>query len=237
MCYSLRAPLEYTAPRIIPALVRGSLVFLSLDAPRLLLAHFGVNVGSNKMLRNGTLLRYPIRDVRGTLLMVAGATVTDRLRRILETRGITLEVQASLKLLEGGKPGLEIPITKPLFKIGRRPDCDLQLASHIVSGYHCQILKRLDGLFLEDLQSSNGTHVNRQRLTGKGELNDNDSVRVGHFAFTIHIYAALAAESGEGEKALKAWILEETSPKRRPASPYCPTEPDFDLDQLANYCG
>ena len=181
------------------------------------------------MLKNGMQLRYPIRDARGTLLMGQGAVVTDRLHGILQTRGISLELQASMKVLEGGERGLEIPITKLLFKMGRRPDCELQLSSHVVSGYHCHLHKRRDGVFLEDLQSSNGTYVNGQRLTGEAELNDNDCIRVGHFQFTMHIFAALAAQSGAGEKALSAWILEETSPKRRPASPYCPTEMDIDL--------
>jgi hypothetical protein len=185
-----------------------------------------------KMLKNGAHLRYPIRDSRGTLLIAQGAVVTDRLRQILETRGIRLELQALLKLLEGGEAGLEIPINKSLFRVGRRPDCELQLASHVVSGYHCNIHKRRVGVFLEDLQSSNGTFVNRQKLTGEIELNANDSIRVGYFLFTIDIYAALAADSGDGQKALSAFILEETSPKRRPASPYCPTEPDFNLDEL-----
>jgi pSer/pThr/pTyr-binding forkhead associated (FHA) protein len=186
------------------------------------------------MLKNGMQLRYPIRDARGTLLMDQGAVVTDRLHKILQTRGISLELQASMKVLEGGERGLEIPITKPLFKMGRRPDCELQLASHVVSGYHCHIHKRRDGIFLEDLQSSNGTYVNGQRLAGETELNDNDGIRVGHFQFTMQIFAALAANSGDGEKVLSAWILEETSPKRRPASPYCPTEPDIDLDQVSD---
>src|ERR1700730_8607510 len=80
------------------------------------------------MLKNGMQLRYPIRDARGTLLMDQGAVVTDRLHAILQTRGISLELQASMKVLEGGERGLEIPITKLLFRMGRRPDCELQLA-------------------------------------------------------------------------------------------------------------
>src|SRR5437762_11770803 len=128
------------------------------------------------MLKNGTPLRYPIRDARGTLLMAQGAVVTDRLCKILETRGISLELQASLRRIEGGETGTEIPVAKSLFKIGRRPDCELQLSSHVVSGYHCQIRKRPEGVFLEDLQSSNGTYVNRQRLTDAAELNDNDKI-------------------------------------------------------------
>lgn len=183
------------------------------------------------MLKNGAHLRFPIRDARGTLLVAQGAVVTERLRGILETRGITLEIQASLELIEGGQTGPEVPITKPIFKLGRRPDCDLQLASDVVSGYHCSIYKRPAGVFLNDLKSSNGTFRNGERINAEAELNDNDQIRVGHFLFTIHIFAALAAVSGASQKALQAWIVEETTPKR-PASPYGATEPDIDLDAL-----
>src|SRR5438105_10845875 len=99
------------------------------------------------MLKNGAHLRFPIRDSHGTLLVAQGAVVTDRLRAILETRGITLEIQACLKLVDGGQAGMEVLVAKPIFKLGRRPDCDLQLASHVVSGYHCAVYKRPTAVF------------------------------------------------------------------------------------------
>jgi pSer/pThr/pTyr-binding forkhead associated (FHA) protein len=185
------------------------------------------------MLNKGAILRFPIRDSQGLLLVSQGATVTDRLRALLETRGITVEIHACLKLVEGEKAGLEMPINKSLFKIGRRPDCDLQLASPVVSGYHCQIRKRAEGVFLEDLESNNGTFQNQKRLTEIAELNDNDNIRIGHFVFSVQIYAALAADPGNGAKVLNAWILEEKNPRKRPATPYCPTEADIDLDNFS----
>jgi hypothetical protein len=182
------------------------------------------------MLKNGAQLRFPIKDSRGILLIAQGSAVTERLRQILAIRGISLEIQASLHLLEGGQQGLEIPVNKQLFRIGRRPDCDLQLASHVVSGHHCLIQKRSAGVILKDLQSSNGTFLNGERLDEADvELNDQDTIRVGHFLFEIRIFAALAAATGAGEQALNAWILEETSSRRKPATPYCPTAPDIDL--------
>ncbi len=71
------------------------------------------------MLKKGAILRFPIRDSQGLLLVAQGATVTNRLRTLLETAGITVEIRACLKLVEGEKAGLEMPINKSLFKIGR----------------------------------------------------------------------------------------------------------------------
>ncbi len=182
------------------------------------------------MLKKGASLRYPIRDANGALLLAQGSLVNDRLREILQVRGISLEMQASLTLVEGGEAGLEIPINKPVFLIGRRPECDLQLASHVVSGCHCRIVKTLFEVMLSDRESSNGTFLNGRLVTQEAELTDNDRIRIGHFTFSARIFAALAADTSAGELALKKWVLEGTSPKSKPASHYCRTEPDIDLD-------
>jgi pSer/pThr/pTyr-binding forkhead associated (FHA) protein len=186
------------------------------------------------MLEVGARLRFPIRDAHGVLLLAQGCLVNERLRGILEVRGISLEIQASLTLVQGGQIGLEIPVNKPVFKLGRRPECELQLASHVVSGQHCRIVKSKFAVLLSDLDSVNGTFLNGRRLSEVTELNDNDQIRVGPFTFKTQIFAALAADSSAGETALKAFVLEETSPTRKPTSQYCRTEPDIDLDALSN---
>jgi hypothetical protein len=182
------------------------------------------------MFKAGAALRFPIRDARGVLLLAQGTPVTDRLRELLEVRGISLEIQVSLKVVQGGESGLEIPVDKMVFTLGRHPECDLQLASHVVSGHHCRITKTRFEVLLSDLASINGTSLNGERLTKITALNHGDQFRVGHFIFNMQIYAAMAADSSAGELALKTWVLEETSPARKPTSPYCRTEPDIDLD-------
>jgi len=184
------------------------------------------------MLKNGATLRFPVRDKNGVLLLAQGAVVNDRVRALLEMRGISLEIQVALRLVEGGPLGPEIPVLKSPFTLGRRPECDLQLVSHVVSGNHCRITKTDFEVLLGDLESSNGTFLNGRRLTQEAELNDNDQIRVGHFIFKTQIFAALAAASGAGEQALKAWLLEEKSPAHKPASQYSRTEADIDLDSL-----
>ncbi len=184
------------------------------------------------MFKAGTTLRYPIRDAQGVLLLGQGARVNDRLREILAVRGISLDIQVSLNVLQGGRIDLEIPVNKSLFRLGRRPDCDLQLASNDVSGHHCWIVQQKFDILIRDLDSSNGTFLNGKRLTRESELTDGDQIRVGHFIFKTQIFAAMAADSAQSENALKVFVLEETSPTRKPASHYCRTEPDIDLDSL-----
>lgn len=180
-----------------------------------------------RTLKRGIRLRYPLRDGQGILLLAQGAEVNERVHNLLLTRGIQLDLQASLKVTEGGPAGLEIPLRKDQLLIGRRPDCDVQLPSALVSGHHCRLRKREIGVFVEDLASVNGTYVNGARVRGEEELSDGDSLRVADGTFAVQLFAALAASSEEGTRALKAWILEESAIKRRAASPYSATEPDI----------
>jgi hypothetical protein len=184
------------------------------------------------MLMPGVALRFPIYDAHGVLLLAQGSKVSDRLRQILDVHGVSLEIRASLKLLQGGQIGLEIPVSKSPFQLGRRPECDLQLASHVVSGFHCRITKTKFEVLLADLDSANGTFLNGRRLTKEAALNDNDQIRAGHFMLQMQLAASLGANSSAGEMALKAWVLEDASPNRKPISQYGRTEPDIDLDSL-----
>lgn len=72
--------------------------------------------------------------------------------------------------------------------IGSRPDCDLVVNFPSVSGHHCRLTRDENGLLLEDLNSTNGTYVNGERIQG--------AVRVGLTATdTIHLGShALSAE-------------------------------------------
>jgi pSer/pThr/pTyr-binding forkhead associated (FHA) protein len=72
----------------------------------------------------------------------------------------------------------EVEIVKPSFTIGRRPDNDLCLEDPAVSGHHAKVVKIQEVLFLEDLQSTNGTMVNDAPIDRK-QLRDADIIRIG----------------------------------------------------------
>jgi predicted component of type VI protein secretion system len=185
------------------------------------------------MLEQGAALRYPVYDAKGTLLLAQGTLINDRLRRLLEVRGISLVLQASLKLVEGESIGLEIPVNKSFINLGRRPECDLQLASPIVSGLHCRIIKTEFAVLVRDLKSANGTYLNGRRLEEVAELKNDDQIRIGNFTFRMQILAALAADSSEGETELTAWLLKDGLTTRTPISPHGSTQLEIDLDRLA----
>ena len=65
--------------------------------------------------------------------------------------------------------------------IGSRPDCDLVLRSRTVSGRHCRLSRDTAGFILEDLNSTNGTFFNGQRVLGSIPitLTPGDTIHLG----------------------------------------------------------
>jgi len=64
--------------------------------------------------------------------------------------------------------------------IGRSDDSELQLDSKYVSRHHALVLITDEGVFIEDLNSFNGTTVNSKAIT-RCSLHPNDNVTVGDF--------------------------------------------------------
>ncbi len=67
---------------------------------------------------------------------------------------------------------------KKSFSIGRRKTNDLVIENLAVSGAHAKIESTEEGYVLSDLQSKNGTYVNKRSITNH-LLKDNDVIRVG----------------------------------------------------------
>ncbi|MFM8320021.1 MAG: FHA domain-containing protein [Chloroflexota bacterium] len=73
--------------------------------------------------------------------------------------------------------GQRWPINKNIL-IGREPDCDIVIADRQVSRHHARLRLAVDGVFLEDLQSKNGTHRNGQPFDGAVMLQDGDTIQI-----------------------------------------------------------
>jgi pSer/pThr/pTyr-binding forkhead associated (FHA) protein len=99
-------------------------------------------------------------------------------------------VLAQLIPLNGGPP---ITIDRDITVVGRqREHCDLTLDEKSVSKMHC-ILVKTDGLlFVRDLDSTNGTKVNGQRIT-RGALLPGDKLSFANERFRVHLGAEPAS--------------------------------------------
>jgi pSer/pThr/pTyr-binding forkhead associated (FHA) protein len=69
--------------------------------------------------------------------------------------------------------------------VGRSRDCDLVLEGEGVSRYHARIERRAGQLFVEDLNSANGTLVDGRPTNGQVLLRASDVVQVGEFLLSV----------------------------------------------------
>jgi pSer/pThr/pTyr-binding forkhead associated (FHA) protein len=63
--------------------------------------------------------------------------------------------------------------------IGRDEKCHIVMNDTYVSQVHARIFSRGDGYMVEDLGSTNGTYLNRRRITAPSELQRGDRVKIG----------------------------------------------------------
>lgn len=73
---------------------------------------------------------------------------------------------------------------KQTITVGRSPDNDIVLDFPQVSSYHARFIKDGDGFVVEDLQSSNGTFVNGQRIS-RERVTFADKIYLGSLPFSM----------------------------------------------------
>lgn len=80
----------------------------------------------------------------------------------------------------GGREGEVISLTGDVLTIGRSPHSDLFLDDVTVSRHHARILRDGNEFLVEDLNSLNGTYVNRKRIE-RHRLSDGDELQIGKY--------------------------------------------------------
>jgi len=69
--------------------------------------------------------------------------------------------------------------------LGRSDQADIRLEDQFSSSRHARLLPQGDVIVLEDLGSTNGTHLNGEPLDGPQPLHDGDRIRIGDTEFTF----------------------------------------------------
>ena len=63
--------------------------------------------------------------------------------------------------------------------VGRAEKCHIVLDDTYVSQMHARIFSKGEAIMIEDLGSTNGTYLNRRRITSPSELQRGDHVKIG----------------------------------------------------------
>jgi pSer/pThr/pTyr-binding forkhead associated (FHA) protein len=80
---------------------------------------------------------------------------------------------------QGNQAGLSADLASGMIMIGRGADCQLILDDDYVSTRHARVIVVPNGIYIEDLGSTNGTYVNGQRITAPTTITLADTVRIG----------------------------------------------------------
>ena len=97
-------------------------------------------------------------------------------RGAAQRRSVRLVVQRSPSLEEGGA----FPLNSAPVTVGRGGQNDLVLAGdEFASARHARIEVRGDGVWVQDLESTNGTYINGSRVVGAQRVDAGDVLRVG----------------------------------------------------------
>jgi pSer/pThr/pTyr-binding forkhead associated (FHA) protein len=107
--------------------------------------------------------------------------------------------------------------------LGRHHSNDVQLRSRRVSNYHAEILSEVDGLFVRDLGSTNGTYVNDE-LVRRNRLKSGDRIRIGGFDITVRLVPRNGASPGDAPAAFAPGTIGNLLPYRGQAEPVASVE-------------
>ena len=135
--------------------------------------------GANYCQRCGAFLGDVGRSAGGDTTAAYQVTHTGELKPVdldrVAAEGATLVIRSG-----GGRAGETFSLDGERTAVGRSPDSDVFLDDVTVSRNHALLVRRRDGIYIDDLGSLNGTYVNRERIESH-KLVDGDELQVGKY--------------------------------------------------------
>jgi len=135
-------------------------VWVEMNGPRPALGALRPADGSAGRARSGTTSRRRRRRERATGPAAVSGTLALVVRAPAELAGRRYELGDELT-------------------VGRAAGCRVTLDDTYASQVHARLFRRDGSFFVEDLGSTNGTYLNRQRVTGPLVLDVGDEVQIG----------------------------------------------------------
>src|SRR5271166_1538267 len=105
---------------------------------------------------------------------------------------------AKLVVLSEGMTGQAYELKVDKTTIGRVEDNTFQIAQPSVSSHHCEVLLRGNDVVIKDLNSTNGTFINNQQVTGEATLRPGQILRLGQIEIRLESGGASGGGSASG---------------------------------------
>ena len=139
--------------------------------------------GANYCQKCGAFLGDQTETKQGDTTEVYQVDETGELKAVdleqVTGEGATLVIRSG-----GGRAGEAFNIAGERMTVGRSPEAEVFLDDVTVSRNHALLVRRRDGIYIDDLGSLNGTYVNRKRIESH-KLQDGDELQVGKYKLTF----------------------------------------------------
>lgn len=104
---------------------------------------------------------------------------------------------AKLVILSEGMTGRTHELTVDKTTVGRVEDNTLQISEASVSSHHAEILLRGSEVIIKDLNSTNGTFINGEQITGEAPLKSGQILRLGKIELRLETAASGATAAAK----------------------------------------
>ena len=142
----------------------------------------GIEPGQNLRALNERILRQEPLDVKKNAVTTAAVTrtVMDQHTKVSDRQAVAYLHDAS---------GQSYPVQQSATRIGRLSDNDIVLDTPKVSRHHAVIVDTGTSWMINDLRSSNGVHVQNERIRSATTLHNGDHIRIGEHELRFEIAA------------------------------------------------
>jgi len=133
--------------------------------------------------------------------MTQGETSGNPRRLGLNTAGIPVSEEPGEPMafvtirIKGAEGYTRTALGKDRMILGRSSDTDIPIKHTSISREHAAFIKNGEEWFIEDLGSSNGCYLNKNKLTDRAKLSEKDIVKCGKARLTFHMGEMGAADA------------------------------------------
>ena len=89
------------------------------------------------------------------------------------------DLSAVLLVFDGELAGRKFVLEHPVIMVGRGSECDVVINDASISRQHAQFLRQADGVYVQDLNSRNGTRINGEPLLSPRLVKPGDIISIG----------------------------------------------------------